>query len=59
MATGFAIFILISCQLEAVYRPPHAFSSASSYAGVNGATRDVARLMFAHMRLGDTIEGEG
>lgn len=57
MATGFAIFILISRQLEVVYRPPHTFSPASFYGAINGTTLDVARVMFAHLRLGDTVEG--
>ena len=57
-ATGFAIFILISRQMEVVYRPPHTFSPASFYGAINGTTLDVARVMFAHLRLGDTVQGE-
>jgi|APCry1669188879_1035177.scaffolds.fasta_scaffold34866_2 hypothetical protein len=58
-ATGFAIFVLISWQMETVYEAPFTFSPASFYGDINGTTLDVARVMFAHLRLGDTVQGDG
>ena len=57
-ATGFAIFVLISWQMETVYKAPFTFSPASFYGAINGTKLDVARVMFAHLRLGDTVQGE-
>ena len=57
-AIGFAILILISWQMETVYKAPFTFSPASFYGDINGTTLDVARVMFAQLRLGDTVQGE-
>ena len=58
-ATGFAILILISWQIETMYKAPFTFSPASFYGDINGTKLDVARVMFAHLRLGDTVQGDG
>lgn len=58
-AIGFAIFVLVSRQMEVVYRPSHTFSPASFYGAIDGTTLDVARVMFAQLRLGDTVQGDG
>lgn len=57
-AIGFAIFVLISWQMETVYKAPFTFSPDSFYGDINGTRLDVARVMFAQIRLGDTIQGE-
>ena len=44
---------------EVMYRPAHIFNPASFNADINGTTLDVARVMFAHLRLGDTVQGDG
>lgn len=41
-----------------MYRPAHIINPASFNADINGTTLDVARVMFARIRLGDTIQGE-
>ena len=38
---------------------PFTFSPASFYADINGKTLDVPRVMFAHLRPGDTVQGDG
>jgi len=56
---GFAIFVLISRQMETLYQPPFTFSPASFYGDIKGTTLDVARVTFAQLRLGDTVQGDG
>jgi len=53
-AIGFAILVLISQRMEVLYRPPHTFSPASFFGAFNGTVLDVARVLFAQIRLGDT-----
>ena len=54
-AIGFAILILVSQRMEVRYRPPHTFSPASFFGAINGTMLDVARVLFAQIRLGDTV----
>ena len=54
-AIGFAILILVSQRMKVLYRPPHTFSPASFFGAINGTMLDVARVLFAQTRLGDTV----